>query len=82
MPINQVSHAAELSIVMALAGADRIFNTDWTEVSEVDDGYVTLSTMQKKKTAKSVETVQERNRHVGMEACTIRQTVQLTYKET
>lgn len=40
MPINQVSQQLN-SIVMALAGAERIFNM-MDEVSEVDEGYVTL----------------------------------------
>ncbi len=40
MPINQVSQQLN-SIVMALAGAERIFNT-LDEKPETDDGYVTL----------------------------------------
>ena len=40
MPINQVSMQFN-SIIMALAGADRIFKL-MDEASEVDDGYVTL----------------------------------------
>ena len=40
MPINQVSQQFN-SIVMALAGADRVFRM-MDEVSETDDGYVTL----------------------------------------
>lgn len=40
MPINQVSQQLN-SVVMALAGAERIFNT-LDEKSETDDGYVTL----------------------------------------
>lgn len=40
MPINQVSQQLN-SIVMALAGAERIFNM-MDEISEVDEGYVTL----------------------------------------
>lgn len=39
-PINQVSQQAN-SIIMALAGAERIFNLI-DEAQEVDDGYVTL----------------------------------------
>ncbi len=40
MPINQVSQQLN-SVVMALAGAERIFNT-LDEKPETDDGYVTL----------------------------------------
>lgn len=40
MPINQVSMQFN-SIIMALAGADRVFKL-MDEASEVDDGYVTL----------------------------------------
>ena len=40
MPINQVSQQFN-SIVMAMAGAERIFKM-MDEMSEVDDGYVTL----------------------------------------
>lgn len=46
MPINQVSMQLN-SIVMALAGADRIFKL-LDEEPEVDDGYVTLVTAEEK----------------------------------
>ena len=42
-PINQVTMQMN-SIVMALAGADRIFKL-LTEEPEVDDGYVYISTL-------------------------------------
>ena len=53
MPINQVSQQLN-SIVMALAGAERIFNM-MDEVSEVDEGYVTLVNA-KEENGKLVET--------------------------
>ena len=40
MPINQISQQVN-AIVMALAGADRIFKL-LDETPETDDGYVTL----------------------------------------
>ncbi len=46
MPINQISMQLN-SIVMALAGADRIFKL-LDEKAEVDDGYVTLVTAEEK----------------------------------
>ena len=46
MPINQVSMQMN-SIVMALAGADRVFKL-LDEEPEVDDGYVTLVTAEEK----------------------------------
>ncbi len=53
MPINQVSQQFN-SIIMALAGADRIFRL-LDEEPEVDDGYVTLVNVEKKD-GKLVET--------------------------
>lgn len=62
-PINQVSQQFN-SIVMALAGADRIFKL-LDEEPEVDDGYVTLVNV-RKEGDRLVET--EENRYVGLEA--------------
>lgn len=55
MPINQVSQQLN-SVVMALAGAERIFNT-LDEKSETDDGYVTLVNA-KEENGKLTETVE------------------------
>ncbi len=52
MPINQVSQQMN-AIVMALAGAERIF-TLLDEKVEVDDGYVTLVNV-KKENGKLIE---------------------------
>ena len=41
MPINQVSQQLN-SIVMALAGAERIFRICWMKNRRLDEGYVTL----------------------------------------
>ena len=59
MPINQISQQFN-SIIMALAGADRIFKL-LDETLEVDEGYVTLVNV-KKKDGELVET-QERTGH-------------------
>ena len=53
MPINQVSQQMN-AIVMALAGAERIFKL-LDEKPEVDEGYVTLVNVTKKKTEKLKE---------------------------
>lgn len=55
MPINQVSQQLN-SVVMALAGAERIFNT-LDEKPETDDGYVTLVNA-KEENGKLTETVE------------------------
>ena len=53
------------SIIMALAGAERIFNM-MDEESEVDDGYVTLVNAKKDENGNIAE-CKERNRNVGVE---------------
>ncbi len=60
MPINQVSQQLN-SIIMALAGADRIFKL-LDEAPEVDDGYVTLVNVRKDDSGKLTET-KERTGH-------------------
>ncbi len=59
MPINQVSMQIS-SIVMALAGADRIFNL-LDETKETDDGYVVLVNV-KEENGKIVETEERTGR--------------------
>lgn len=75
-PINQVSQQFN-SIIMALAGADRIFNL-LDEKSEEDNGYVTLVNA-KKENGKLVET----NEHTGLWAWkhTHQATGEVEYKE-
>ena len=53
------------SIIMALAGAERIFRL-MDEEPEVDDGYVTLVNAKKMKQGNIVE-CKGKNRHVGVE---------------
>lgn len=65
-PINQVMNQMN-SIIMALAGASRIFEM-MDEEPEVDEGYVTLVNV-KKEEGNLVE-VPERTRNVGMETST------------
>ncbi len=64
MPISQVSMQAN-SIIMALAGAERIFKM-MDEPSETDEGYVTLSTQST--TERQPGGDQRAHRPVGMEA--------------
>ena len=63
MPINQISMQLN-AIVMALAGAERIFKL-LDEEPEVDNGYVTLVNA-KEENGKLVPT-DERTGHMGME---------------
>ena len=66
MPINQISMQIN-SIIMALAGGDRIFQL-MDEKPETDEGYVTL--VNAKKVAKSGSTdeytIEETNEHTGV----------------
>lgn len=55
------------AIVMAMAGADRIFRL-MDEKEELDEGYVTLVNA-KEKDGELTE-CEERNRPLGMETCT------------
>ena len=59
MPINQISQQLN-SIVMALAGAERIFNLMDEEI-EQDNGYVTLVNVKYDKDDKMVETDERTN---------------------
>ena len=65
-PINQVMNQLN-SVIMALAGAGRIFEM-LDEEPEKDEGYVTLVNV-KKENGKLIE-VPERTRNVGMETST------------
>ena len=64
-PVTQISQQFN-SIVMALAGAERIFEL-MDEEPEVDDGYVTLVNAKYDKNGELVETP-EKTEHLGVEA--------------
>ena len=59
MPVNQISQQVNM-IVMALAGAERIFEL-MDEAPEVDDGYVTLVNAKYDKDGNLVETAEKTN---------------------
>ena len=64
MPINQVSMQMN-SIVMAMAGAKRVFDL-LDEEPEVDEGYVTLVNVKKMETDQIAEVLEETNEHTGL----------------
>ncbi|MBR4734085.1 MAG: ABC transporter ATP-binding protein [Lachnospiraceae bacterium] len=64
MPINQVSMQMN-SIVMAMAGAKRVFDL-LDEKPEVDEGYVTLVSVKKKDTDQIAEVLEETQERTGL----------------
>lgn len=64
MPINQVSMQMN-SIVMAMAGAKRVFDL-LDEKPEVDEGYVTLVSVKKTNTDQIAEVLEETNERTGL----------------
>ena len=69
-PITQISQQIN-AVIMAMAGADRVFNLLDAEV-ETDEGYVELVNATEDTAGKSFKKLKENNWYVGLETSTRR----------